>query len=93
MHQNKEVGEEYLNRFTPYWNEYQEKWNQDMWNQYYYNRGIDSDYNEISNKNYIKIDNQEDDKISNNSDFLNNNNEKSKIFINLVLHLLYTIKL
>lgn len=56
---NYEKGGEYLDSFIPYWSEYQDTWDAEMWNEYEYYRGVPP--NNDANKFGVETQNTEDE--------------------------------
>ncbi len=79
-----EGGDEYLERLLPYWSKYQEEWDEEMWDQYHYYRGVDLENSQLNpntsviNEDYKKSYNRlETNNFNNYEEGHNSGNDKS----------------
>lgn len=57
---NYQNGEEYIDKFVPYWSDFQEEWNSELWDYYNFLRGFDTktiDENRNKENNNLEVDN------------------------------------
>lgn len=83
-----EKGDEFIDKFLPYWSKFQEEWDEEMWDQYNYYRDFDLEQRSQINYSIINEDNKKPPfnrfETQNNQNLheLKIGNEQSKIFIN-----------
>lgn len=68
---NYQNGEEFINKFLPYWSEFQNEWNEELWDYYNFLRGFDK--KELM-ENKTRENNNLDEENNNKIKFVNKGN-------------------